>query len=62
MTDSHWLGVLPGKENSFFLLLSSKIVTFFLLEMQNVFLPVGSATEVELQGMMTPSSGLLGPF
>ena len=48
MTDSHWPGVLPGKENSFFLLLSSKIVTFFLLEMQNVSLPVGSATEVEL--------------
>ena len=40
--------LLPGKENSFFLLLSSKIVTFFLLEMQNVSLPVGSATEVEL--------------
>ena len=63
VTDCHKLAWgVASKENSFFFLLSSKIVTFFLLEMPNVSLPVGSATELELQGMMAPSSGLLSPF
>ena len=39
-------GLLPGKEKTF-LLLSSKVVTFFLLEIRDTSLPVGSTIDVE---------------
>lgn len=43
----HWLNCCWTRRNSSFVLLGSKIVTFFLLELQGISLPVGSAIEVK---------------
>ena len=39
--------LLPGKEKKTFLLLSTKVVTFFLLEIGDTSLHVGSTIDVE---------------
>ena len=55
-------GLLPGKEKFFLPSAGSKVITFFLLEMQGTSLLVDNAVDIEWWGMRAPPSGLPIPF